>query len=85
MVRKDGTVRFNDLYEVDLELRNLEVRLPFDPWKMNWMGKLRGRHDAGRVNRWKYGTCNTDCLDVNIVLNPLAARRRDAEATALPR
>ena len=32
-VRKDGTVRLeNDLYEVDLSLRGLEVRLRFDPW-----------------------------------------------------
>jgi len=34
-VRKDGTVRLNnDLYEVDLALRGLEVRLRFDPWSM---------------------------------------------------
>jgi len=34
-VRKDGTVRLNnDLYEVDLALRGLEVRLRFDPWRM---------------------------------------------------
>jgi hypothetical protein len=33
VVRKDGTVRLdNDLYEVDLSLRGLEVRLRFDPW-----------------------------------------------------
>jgi len=33
VVRKDGTVRLdNDLYEVDLALRGLEVRLRFDPW-----------------------------------------------------
>ena len=32
-VRKDGTIRLeNDLYEVDLSLRGLEVRLRFDPW-----------------------------------------------------
>jgi putative transposase len=32
-VRKDGTVRLeNHLYEVDLALRGLEVRLRFDPW-----------------------------------------------------
>jgi putative transposase len=32
-VRKDGTVRLdNQLYEVDLALRGLEVRLRFDPW-----------------------------------------------------
>ena len=32
-MRKDGTVRLeNDLYEVDLSLRGLEVRLRFDPW-----------------------------------------------------
>ena len=30
---KDGTIRLeNDLYEVDLSLRGLEVRLRFDPW-----------------------------------------------------
>ena len=34
-VRKDGTVRLNnDLYEVDLVLRGLEVRLRFDPWSL---------------------------------------------------
>jgi putative transposase len=33
VVRKDGTLRLdNDLYEVDLALRGLEVRLRFDPW-----------------------------------------------------
>lgn len=33
VVRKDGTVRIdNQLYEVDLALRGLEVRLRFDPW-----------------------------------------------------
>jgi transposase InsO family protein len=33
VVRKDGTVRLNNhLYEVDLSLRGLEVRLRFDPW-----------------------------------------------------
>ncbi len=33
-MRKDGTVRLdNQLYEVDLALRGLEVRLRFDPWK----------------------------------------------------
>jgi transposase InsO family protein len=33
VVRKDGTVRLhNDLYEVDLALRGLEIRLRFDPW-----------------------------------------------------
>src|SRR5580700_876566 len=33
LVRKDGTVRIdNELYEVDLALRGLEVRLRFDPW-----------------------------------------------------
>lgn len=32
-VRKDGTVRLaNQLYEVDLALRGLEVRLRYDPW-----------------------------------------------------
>lgn len=32
-VRKDGTVRLdNQLYEVDLALRGLEVQLRFDPW-----------------------------------------------------
>jgi transposase InsO family protein len=35
LVRKDGTVRLNnDLYEVDLALRGLEVRLRFDPWSL---------------------------------------------------
>jgi transposase InsO family protein len=35
VVRKDGTVRLhNDLYEVDLALRGLEVRLRFDPWNL---------------------------------------------------
>lgn len=35
VVRKDGTVRLdNDLYEVDLSLRGLEVRLRFDPWTL---------------------------------------------------
>jgi transposase InsO family protein len=34
-VRKDGTVRLaNGLYEVDLALRGLEVRLRFDPWTL---------------------------------------------------
>jgi hypothetical protein len=34
VVRKDGTVRLdNQLYEVDLALRNLEVRLRFDPYR----------------------------------------------------
>jgi putative transposase len=33
LVRKDGTVRLdNQLYEVDLALRGMEVRLRFDPW-----------------------------------------------------
>lgn len=33
VVRKDGTVRLaNQLYEVDLALRGLEVRLRYDPW-----------------------------------------------------
>lgn len=35
VVRKDGTVRLNNqLYEVDLSLRGLEVRLRFDPWTL---------------------------------------------------
>ena len=35
VVRKDGTIRLNnDLYEVDLALRGLEVRLRFDPWTL---------------------------------------------------
>ncbi len=35
LVRKDGTVRIhNQLYEVDLALRGLEVRLRFDPWTL---------------------------------------------------
>jgi transposase InsO family protein len=35
VVRKDGTVRLdNQLYEVDLALRGLEVRLRFDPWTL---------------------------------------------------
>ena len=33
VVRKDGTVRLeSELYEVDLALRGLEIRLCFDPW-----------------------------------------------------
>jgi len=35
VVRKDGTVRINNsLFEVDLALRGLEVRLRFDPWSL---------------------------------------------------
>ena len=35
-VRRDGTVRLgNALYEVDLSLRNLEVQLRFDPFKLD--------------------------------------------------
>jgi len=35
VVRKDGTVRLdNNLLEVDLALRGLEVRLRFDPWSL---------------------------------------------------
>lgn len=35
VVRKDGTVRLdNQLYEVDLALRGLEVRLRYDPWTL---------------------------------------------------
>ena len=35
LVRKDGTVRLeNQLYEVDLALRGLEVRLRFNPWTL---------------------------------------------------
>ena len=35
VVRKDGTLRLdNNLYEVDLALRGLEVRLRFDPWSL---------------------------------------------------
>ena len=35
VVRKDGTVRLNnDLFEVDLALRGLEVRLRYDPWTL---------------------------------------------------
>lgn len=35
LVRKDGTVRLgNELYEVDLSLRGLEVRLRYDPWNL---------------------------------------------------
>ncbi|MCX6917595.1 MAG: Mu transposase C-terminal domain-containing protein [Verrucomicrobia bacterium] len=35
VVRKDGTVRLdNQLYEVDLALRGLEVRLRFGPWSL---------------------------------------------------
>lgn len=34
-VRKDGTVRIdNQLYEVDLALRGMEIRLRFDPWTL---------------------------------------------------
>ena len=36
VVRKDGTVRIdNDLYEVNLALRGLQVQLELDPWVMN--------------------------------------------------
>jgi transposase InsO family protein len=35
VVRKDGTVRLaNRLYEVDLALRGLEIRLRYDPWTL---------------------------------------------------
>ena len=35
-VRRDGTVRLgNQLYEVDLSLRTLEVQLHFDPFKLD--------------------------------------------------
>jgi hypothetical protein len=35
-VRRDGTVRIdNQLYEVDLSLRTLEVQLRFDPFKLD--------------------------------------------------
>jgi Mu transposase, C-terminal len=35
VVRKDGTVRINNiLFEVDLALRGLEVRLRFEPWSL---------------------------------------------------
>ncbi len=35
VVRKDGTVRIqNILFEVDLALRGLEIRLRFDPWSL---------------------------------------------------
>jgi hypothetical protein len=35
-VRRDGTVRLeNQLYEVDLSLRTLEVQLRFDPFKLD--------------------------------------------------
>ena len=36
VVRKDGTLRLdNGLYEVDLALRGLEVRLRYDPWNLS--------------------------------------------------
>ena len=55
VVRKDGTVRLNnELYEVDLALRGLEVRLRFDPWtlarvEVDYRGQSFGR--ARRVDR----------------------------------
>jgi len=55
VVRKDGTVRLdNQLYEVDLALRGLEVRLRFDPWtlarvEVDYRGQSFGL--ARRVNR----------------------------------
>ena len=34
-VRKDGTIRLeNQLYEVDLTLRGLDIDLSFDPWTL---------------------------------------------------
>jgi len=54
VVRKDGTVRLNNqLYEVDLSLRGLEVRLRFDPWtfarvEVDYRGQSFGL--ARRVN-----------------------------------
>jgi transposase InsO family protein len=55
VVRKDGTVRLdNQLYEVDLALRGMEVRLRFDPWtlarvEVDCRGQSFGL--ARRVNR----------------------------------
>jgi putative transposase len=55
LVRKDGTVRLdNQLYEVDLALRGLEVRLRFDPWtfarvEVDYRGQSFGL--ARRVDR----------------------------------
>jgi putative transposase len=55
VVRKDGTVRLdNQLYEVDLALRGLEVRLRFDPWtfarvEVDYRGQSFGL--ARRVDR----------------------------------
>jgi putative transposase len=55
VVRKDGTVRLdNQLYEVDLALRGLEVRLRFDPWtlarvEVDYRGQAFGL--ARRVDR----------------------------------
>lgn len=49
VVRKDGTVRLgNQLYEVDLALRGLTVRLRFDPWtraqvEVEYRGQSFGR------------------------------------------
>jgi hypothetical protein len=55
VVRKDGTVRLNNqLYEVDLALRGLEVRLRFDPWTLERVEvDCRGRSFglARRVDR----------------------------------
>lgn len=55
VVRKDGTVRLNnDLFEVDLALRGLEVRLRYDPWSLarvevDYRGQSFGR--ARKVDR----------------------------------
>lgn len=55
LVRKDGTVRLdNQLFEVDLALRGLEVRLRFDPWtkqrvEVDYRGQAFGL--ARRVDR----------------------------------
>ena len=55
VVRKDGTVRLeNQLYEVDLALRGLEIRLRFDPWsyarvEVDYRGQSFGL--ARRVDR----------------------------------
>lgn len=52
VVRKDGTVRIdNDLYEVNLALRGLQVQLELDPWVKNpiWV-RYKGQ-DFGQARK----------------------------------
>lgn len=52
VVRKDGTVRIdNDLYEVNLALRGLQVQLELDPWLKNpvWV-RYKGQ-DFGQARK----------------------------------